>query len=234
MNVPIDIPLTELQKIALFQGLKEAELKRLLQVAHRKHISIGGFFFMQGDSAECMFVLIQGRVKLSLSGEDGLQALIRVITPVSLFALVAMTQSQSYPVSAQAAIDSLAIYWTRQELMEYVQQMPVMAVNAMRIMAEQVKELQERFREVSTERVERRLARTLIRLGSQAGRRIEEGILIDMPLSRQDLAEMAGTTLYTASRMLSQWEEQGLVICGRERVIIRFPHGLVKIAEDLP
>ncbi len=234
MNEPNLIPIAELQKIALFQHLDPVDLQRLYQAAHPKQVSAGGFFFMQGDPAERMFVLIQGRVKLSLAGEDGLQALIRVITPVSLFALVAMTQAESYPVSAQAAIDSQAIYWTRLELMEFVQQMPVMAMNAMRIMAEQVKELQERFREASTERVERRLARTILRLGSQSGRKVEEGVLIDLPLTRHDLAEMAGTTLYTASRILSQWEEQGLVICGRERVIIRFPHGLVKIAEDLP
>jgi CRP/FNR family transcriptional regulator, nitrogen oxide reductase regulator len=116
--------------------------------------------------------------------------------------------------------------------MVFVQQMHQMAMNAMRIMAEQVQELQERFRLVSTERVERRLERTLIRLSSQAGCKIDEGILIDLPLTRQDLAEMTGTTLFTVSRILSAWEEQGLVISKRERVILRSPHGLIKIIED--
>ena len=60
-----------------------------------------------------------------------------------------------------------------------------------------------------------------------------EGVWIDLPLTRQDLAEMTGTTLFTVSRTLSAWEEKGLVVLGRERVIIRFPHGLVSIAEDL-
>ena len=59
-------------------------------------------------------------------------------------------------------------------------------------------------------------------------------MLIDFPLSRQDLAEMCGTTLYTVSRTLSEWQAQGLVVTGRERVVVRFPHGLVRIAEDLP
>jgi CRP-like cAMP-binding protein len=233
MDEPLKIPFGEISKIPLFAGLTETDLRRLLQAAHRKRHMEGEFFFLQGDPAERMFVLIQGRVKLSQSGPDGLQVLIRVNTPVSLFALVAMTSAESYPVTAQAAEDSQAIYWTRTELMGFVQEMPQIAMNAMRIMAEQVQELQERFRQASTERVERRLARTLIRLASQAGRKIEEGILIDLPLTRQDLAEMTGTTLYTVSRILSLWEEQGLVISMRERVIIRFPHGLVKIAEDL-
>ncbi|HEY9087545.1 MAG TPA: helix-turn-helix domain-containing protein, partial [Anaerolineaceae bacterium] len=61
----------------------------------------------------------------------------------------------------------------------------------------------------------------------------DEGVLLDLPISRQDLAEMSGTTLFTVSRILSQWEGQGLVATGRERIVIRFPHGLVSIAEDL-
>ncbi len=74
----------------------------------------------------------------------------------------------------------------------------------------------------------------LLRLASQTGRQTEEGVLIDMPLSRQDLAEMTGTTLYTVSRILSQWEQKGYVESRREHVVIRFPHALVTVAEDLP
>ena len=59
-------------------------------------------------------------------------------------------------------------------------------------------------------------------------------MLIDMPLSRQDLAEMTGTTLFTVSRVLSEWESQGIVESGRERVVVKRPHGLVALAEDLP
>jgi CRP-like cAMP-binding protein len=82
--------------------------------------------------------------------------------------------------------------------------------------------------------VAQRVARTLLRLARQAGQREEEGVLIGLPLSRENLAEMTGTTLYTVSRILSGWEEQGLVEAGRERVLIRLPHALVAIAEDLP
>jgi CRP-like cAMP-binding protein len=117
--------------------------------------------------------------------------------------------------------------------MDFIVTEPKLALNAVRMMADHVLEFQERFSQLATERVERRLARSILRLASQAGRKIEDGVLIDLPLSRQDLAEMNGTTLYTVSRIMSQWEEQGLVRLGRERVVIRFPHGLVRIAEDL-
>ena len=226
------VPLDEIKQIPLFQGVTQHDISRLVQAAHRKRLQAGEFFFLQDDFAERMYVLLQGRVKLTQVGPDGQQALIKVVTPVNLFALVAMTTAESYLVTAQAAEDSQAIYWTRQELMDFVLQVPQMALNAMRIMAEQLQEIQERFRQVTTERVERRLAHTLIRLAAQSGKRVDEGILIDLTLTRQDLAEMSGTTLYTASRMLSRWEEQELVIADRERVIIRNPHGLAKIVQD--
>jgi CRP-like cAMP-binding protein len=89
-------------------------------------------------------------------------------------------------------------------------------------------------RELSTQRVERRIARTILRLARQSGRKIEQGVLVDLPLSRQDIAEMTGTTLYTVSRVLSDWEDRGLVQSERQQVIITYPHGLVSLAEDIP
>jgi CRP-like cAMP-binding protein len=220
-----------LEKIPLFNGLNENELHQIFQAARRKKCAEDEFFFFQGDPANHMYVLTSGRVRLFQTSADGDQVLIHVITPVRLFALVAMTQTQVYPVSAQAAESSEAIYWGRDMLMDFVLRYPALAVNAMRIMAEQVKEMQERLRQATSEHVDQRLARALIRLSSEFGKKVEEGILIDIPLTRQELAEMAGTTLFTVSRILNQWEEQGYVICGRERVSIRYPHGLLQIIE---
>lgn len=83
-------------------------------------------------------------------------------------------------------------------------------------------------------RVERRIADALGRLVVQAGRRTPDGIEIDFPITRQDLAEMTGTTLHTVSRTLSEWEAAGLVSSGRQKVVIMRPHALVAIAQDLP
>ncbi len=229
---PIFNPLFSTQPF--FQGLSAAEIDAVTSLARFKEIKSGQFYFLQGDPAECIYLLGQGRVKLTQSSPDGQQVLLRVIERNALFGAVAMTQDPIYPVSAEASDDCLAAFWGRREMMNLVQRFPRLAMNALQLMAEQVQEYQERFRQLATERVERRLARTLLRLAAQSGRRIEEGVLIDLPLSRQDLAEMTGTTLFTVSRTLSQWDAQGLVQAGRERVVIRFPHGLVRIAEDLP
>jgi CRP-like cAMP-binding protein len=102
----------------------------------------------------------------------------------------------------------------------------------MGLMSDYLQEIQDRYRELATERTEQRVARALLRLTAQLGRKVEEGVLVDMALSRQSLAEMTGTTLYTVSRLLSDWERRGLIQTGRERVVIIKPHDLVQIIEN--
>src|SRR3546814_1490920 len=100
----------------------------------------------------------------------------------------------------------------------------------MRTMGGRLKDTHARLRELQTERVERRIAHAIARLVAQAGRRVEGGILIDFPVSRQDIAEMTGTTLHTVSRTLSAWQERGIVKPGRQKLTVVDPHGLVVIA----
>lgn len=223
-----------IQKTPLFGSLSESGLQAVLAAAHIQKIEEGNFLFHQDDTAERVYVLEDGRLKLTQLSPDGQQVIMRVATPGMLIAAIGVVAGAVYPVTAQAAEDSLVCYWTQQEILAMVERFPALALNAMRILAGHVREFQDRYRELATERVERRLARTVIRLASQAGRKVENGVLIDLPLTRQDLAEMTGTTLYTVSRIVSLWESQGLIQAGREKILIRFPHGLVRIADDLP
>jgi len=102
-----------------------------------------------------------------------------------------------------------------------------------RELAQRLREAEARISELQTERAERRIARALLRLASKTGVQTEDGVEIGLRLTRQDLAELAGTTLSTASRTLSAWDRAGLIIAGRERVVIREMHRLVALAEDL-
>jgi CRP-like cAMP-binding protein len=93
------------------------------------------------------------------------------------------------------------------------------------------REAHTRIREVSTEEVERRVAHLLLRIVKQSGRDPEEAVEVEFPVTRQDVAEMTGTTLFTVSRILSSWESQGIVAGGRERISVRQPAKLRKIAD---
>ena len=88
--------------------------------------------------------------------------------------------------------------------------------------------------EMSTEQVEQRVAHALVRLARQSGRKVERGVEIDFPISRQDIAQMTGTTLHTVSRILSGWEQAGLIESGRQRIVLREPERIFALAEQAP
>ena len=188
---------------------------------------------MEGDEALGTYVLASGQVKLSQLSEDGQSVLMGFIGPSREFGIVSAARAVVYPVSAQAVGESQAFRWSRQQVLRLIEDYPLIRDNIIQIMGRQIAEFQSRIRELSTQRVERRIARAILRLAQQSGRKTEQGVMIDLPLSRQDLAEMTGTTLFTVSRYLKQWETQGLVLSKREKVIITHPHGLVSIADDL-
>jgi CRP-like cAMP-binding protein len=205
-----------------------------VQVAHVRAVPSGSCFFLQSDPATRFYVLLHGRVRLTQVTAEGQQVILRFITPGEGMGIVAALGTMDYPASAEALDACQALMWEGTAVAALMERYPRLALNGMRLLAQRVREFQDRLRELATERVERRVARMLLRLARQSGHKVAGGILIDLPLSRQTLAEMTGTTLYTVSRILSQWEAQNLVESGRERVVIRHPHGLVVIADDLP
>jgi CRP-like cAMP-binding protein len=211
-----------------FRDLHMAGLQAVLQVAHHRQVGRNAFFFHQGDPATAFYVLTEGEAKLTQVTPEGHQMLIRFAGPGECFGGVAALSQAVYTLSAQAVEDCLAL------VAGLIERYPRIALNMLEVVAGHYQRLLDRYQELATERVERRVARALLRLARQVGQKEEDGVLIGLPLSREDLAEMTGTTLYSVSRILSRWEHQGLVESGRERVLIHHPHALVAIAEDLP
>jgi CRP-like cAMP-binding protein len=217
-----------------FRGLRTSDLQEVLKAAHRRQVGRDAFFFHQGEPATACYVLVYGEAKLTQVTPEGHQMLVRFAAPGEELGIIAALRDAAYTLSAQAVGDCLALVWDGETFTGLMQRYPQIALNALDTVADYYKRLLDRYQELATERVAQRVARTLLRLARQAGQREEEGVLIGLPLSRENLAEMTGTTLYTVSRILSGWEEQGFVEAGRERVLIRLPHALVAIAEDLP
>lgn len=218
----------------LFDGLDQPSVDAIVRAGSVTRRKRGEFFFRQSQASDRFYVLRAGRIKLTQLTPDGELVLVRLVAPGEAFGGVAMFGHRTYPVSAQAAADSQALSWNGRVIAALMQRHPRLAMNTIELLAGRVQELQERFQELATQQVERRLARALLRLVSQAGRRVEGGVLIDVVLSRQDLAEMTGTTLFTVSRLLRQWDQRGVVRATRQRVLVRNPHALVQIAEEVP
>jgi len=222
-----------LEHSSVFQGLSVKALAEVAAKGTVRRLARRDILFHQGDPAEEFAVVLEGRLKLTQVSAEGQEVIVRYLGPGEMCAVVALFPDQSYPVTAEAAADARVIGWPRRKLDALLRDHPQLALNALRLLTERMGELSDRLRELATERVARRVARALLRLARKAGRRTDRGVEIDMPLTREDIARLSGTTLFTVSRLMADWEEAGIVESGRERVIVRSPHGLVAIAEDL-
>lgn len=222
----------KLRQVSVFQNAPDEDLKLIADHAIERSIEEGEYFFFQGDPATYFYVLVSGRAKLMQVNPAGQQVNLRTINGWQMFgALGAVREEAVYPASAQALEHSTALAVKSEYLRELMKTRPYLSFDLMKLMTSYIQEMQERYRELATEKVERRVARSLLRLAAQMGTKLDGGI--ELSFTRQDLAEMSGTTIYTVSRVLSDWERQGLVEAGRERVLIRNPHGVVSIAEEL-
>lgn len=221
----------DLKGIPLFSSMPEPLLQKLAAHGIERAIEAGEFFFFEGDEARNMYVLKEGQVKLLQNTPEGQQVGMRIVLPGQMFAGIAMLNpTGGYQVTAQAMKNSRAYLWEGSLLRELGETYPQLAMGVMQVMRAYVQEMQARYREMATERVERRVARALLRMTEISGSPGKDG-QIQLQLSRQDLAEISGTTLYTVSRLLSEWERQGLLKTGREKVAIFSPGGLLAIAE---
>jgi CRP-like cAMP-binding protein len=219
-------------KLPLFAGLAPAELDAVLAEARSIRYPKNSAVFEEGEDAHSFFVLLHGHVRASKMTPAGQQVVVRYVTPGEIFGVALAIGLTKYPATATAVDDSVALAWPSAAWPRLVAQHPALATNTLQTVGSRLQETHTRVVEMSTQQVERRVAHALLRLARQAGRKVEQGVEIDFPISRQDIAEMTGTTLHTVSRTLSAWESQGLIESGRQRVVLRDPHRLFTLAEQ--
>lgn len=218
----------------LFAGLPISALEGAAAAARIRRAPGATRIFNQGDEGVRAHVAIEGGVKISQTGSDGGEVVVRFIGPGEMFGAVALFTDRRYPADAVALIDTLEASWSEPELLNLMTRHPEIAVNAIRIIGRRLQEAQNRMRELATQRAERRIAHALVRLARQFGQSTARETAIPFPLRRKDVADVAGTTLHTASRILTGWEKAGLLASQRRRVTIRNPSELLRIAEGPP
>jgi CRP-like cAMP-binding protein len=174
--------------------------------------------------------VIVGRLRATQTTSDGQQVIIRYVGPGEFVGFTALSSGANHPGTATAVEESHLIGWDVSTIRPLMEKHSIIAINALSVLGDRYHEMQTRLREIATERVEQRIAHALLRLAKHAGRSTPTGLEIAIPLSRQDLAEMSGTTLHTVSRVLSNWEGSELVDTGRRRVVVRNASALERIA----
>ncbi len=229
--MPAPLSRSLIRHLDLFKSLSEEGLDAVLAQAQSSLLQEGDFAFRQGDIAERFFLLLNGQLKVMQTTPDGEQIVVRYVSPGEIFGIAHAMGRPDYPATAIAVKESLLLAWPSSVWGPLMQGNANLAANALQTVGRRLQDAHSRIKELSTEEVEQRVARALLRLVDQSGRATEGGILIDFPITRQDIAAMTGTTLHTVSRLMSAWKERGLVDSGRRRITVCDMDELVRLAE---
>lgn len=217
---------------AIFKGLSKADLNGLLSASRLNRYQKLARIFQQGDPAERFFVLIDGYVQAVKTSPKGEEIVVRYVSPGELFGVAPAIGLTHYPATAVAVVDAIALAWPSTSWPSLAAKYPQITSFALKSVGARLQEAHERVTELATEEVEQRIARMLIRLAAQAGRATEEGIEIEFPLRRQDVAQLTGTTMHSASRVLSRWQERGFIHGGHQHIVVHDAPALARIAEE--
>jgi CRP-like cAMP-binding protein len=219
------------QGLKQFQGIAAEVLDEILAKAQLRRIPKGGKVFHQGQSASEFYVLLRGKLRVTLVSPTGRQLLLRYVVEGEIFGVAKALGRSDYPGTVDAVLDSVLLAWPSDCWNELVSKVPQFALNTLQTVGQRLQEANTRLGEIATEEVEARVAHALLRLIRQAGRKADGGIGVDFPISRRDIAELTGATMHTVSRVLSAWEAAGLVESGRQRVVVKNAAALERLAE---
>jgi CRP-like cAMP-binding protein len=213
-----------------FRGIDREDLVALLSKARSERYEMDKVIFRQGEEAHSFFLLLDGHVRVFKITSDGDQVIARYISSGELFGIAQALSLVSYPANAVAAVDCVVLTWPGSYWQTITDKYPTFATNTYKTVGVRLQETQDKIVEMATERVQQRVANALLKLANQTGRKTDDGVLIDFPISRQDISEMTGTTLHTVSRLISSWESKGLVKSGRKKITVIEGHKLALIA----
>ena len=220
-----------LKHLPPFSKLGRRQIRAILDQATSRRYEKGTAIFNEGAPADRFFMLLDGYVRVTRVTAAGDQLTALHIPAGQLLGIARALGRDTYPATATAASDSIALSWPTRLWDEFVAEYDGFATETGKTVGNRVGEIHNRVTELATQQVEQRVANALLRLVNQTGRKVDGGIEIGFPITRQDLSELTATTLHTASRILSAWEKQGLVRSAHRRITVLNAHALVEISQ---
>jgi CRP-like cAMP-binding protein len=219
-----------MQQFPVFATLSASEFKEVTSAAHEKLLPRRETIYNEGDPIREVFLLTAGCVKVTQLGPNGQEVILRLHGASELIGAQGLSAGKLHLATARAIQTSTALVWEASVFESISDRIPSLRRNTARILGERLQEMEERFREISTQKVAARLSHQLIRLLKQLGRGTDQ--IVEIGLSREELAQLTGTTLFTVSRLLSQWEKQGIISSRREAVVVCNVQALAALSEE--
>lgn len=215
-----------LQRSLIFSGLNEKELTELASMAIEHSFMPGEFIFWEGDAPDWFYIVREGKIKVLKHSSLGKEFIIAFFSPGEMFGEVAVFENKSYPASAQAAAETKVLAINGQNFLSFLTTHPTVALRIIRILGGRLRDAQSRLRDLAGERVEQRLVTILLMLFSKFGS--------TLPFTRQEIADMSGTTTETAIRVLSRLKDGKIIRSSRGKIVILNETKLRLLSEGPP
>jgi CRP/FNR family transcriptional regulator, nitrogen oxide reductase regulator len=229
--MPAERPTPTLSNSRLFTGMPEADRQAILGGALHRALRKGQVLLRQGEPASAFYLVERGYLKLTQVTAEGAEVIVRFVGPWDPVGGVAALGEAPYPVTA-TAVDAVELRsWPRAQLASLLDAYPLLKTNILRAISAHMDDALTRLRELATLKVSQRLAHTLLRLTAPAKADESGHLVVPHTLTRQELAELTGTTLFTVSRILTGWEDAGLVKSSRAHIQVLDTAGLRLAAE---
>ncbi|MBV8206249.1 MAG: Crp/Fnr family transcriptional regulator [Acidobacteria bacterium] len=207
------------QRFALFAGVTGSDLAIIFAAARERCFERQEVLFLEGSPMRRVILLSSGMVKITQVGISGMEVILRLNGPGDMICAPSSLTRITHSESAKAIDTCRAVLWDVPVFDGFLDRFPMLQRNFCKLLEDRLQNLTERFREVATERVHRRVANELVRLVRRLGRPVDGAV--EIALSREELAQMTGTTLFTVSRLLSEWQGIGAVLPRRQSVLVR-------------
>lgn len=213
-----------------FRKLARPQIREILDAAQALRFDAGVAVFSEGMPVDRFFLLLDGHIRVIRTTAGGDQIIALHIAPGQLFGIGAALGRTTYPATAMTADDCLALAWPNRLWAEFTARHDGFATETYKVVGARVGEMNNRIVELATQQVEQRVACAILRLITQTGRKVDGGIEVGLPITRQNISDMTGTTLHTVSRLLSGWERDGIVVSERRKITVTAPHRLVMLS----
>jgi len=220
-----------LRSSTLYRNLSGEDQKRLAAVSLAKFYEKGDTIFREGDSPDFLFTIVSGRVKVVKLIPSGKEIILEIFGPGDPVGAVVAYEGRPYPASAVAIEAAECILVRRSEFFALFERHPSFVRGFLTGMAQRIVELTRRIPEVAGGRVETRFARLFLKLADRMGEARGPVRFIPMPLSRQELADLTGTTIETCIRIMSRWGKDGVVTTEREGFVVNDRATLERLVE---
>ncbi|HHY39089.1 MAG TPA: Crp/Fnr family transcriptional regulator [Clostridia bacterium] len=213
-------PFEHLRRISIFSDLDDSDLEEISGVTRERWYKKGMVIFYEGDPGDGVFFIRCGKVKITKSAPDGRQYIVHILGPGDVFAEAVLFDGRAYPATAEVIEDAQIGLVRNSDLERLIEQHPSLGTRIIKMMAKRLVEAQERLRDMALEDAFSRIVSYLLCQADHEGKKGEEGIEIDLGLTRNDLASIIGATRETVSRILNDLKKARLISLYDQRVVI--------------